>query len=290
MTCQGTVVRAYGGFYYVLTEFGSLTCKPRGRLRLAESEILVGDRVQVTVVDSQLGIIESVCERQTMLSRPRVANVQLTVVVVAIRNPAPSPFLIDRYLALVAHSGLDAILCINKIDLATAADVDSLRRIYANAGYDVVATSATSGLGIDELEQRLSSTVSVLAGPSGAGKSAILRAMCPSADVVSGDVSKRTGRGRHTTRHAQLVTICGGGLVADSPGFSYLRLDGIGMEELRLLYPEFREHMQQCRFNSCLHRGEPLCGVLEAVEAGLVSRVRYDNYLKLLAEIESDPR
>jgi ribosome biogenesis GTPase len=290
MTCQGTVVRAYGGFYYVLTESGSLTCKPRGRLRLTENEILVGDRVQVTEVGRQSGVIESVCERQTVLSRPRIANVQLAAVVIAARNPDPSPFLIDRYLALIAHSELGAVLCINKIDLATAAEVDSLRDIYSKAGYDVILTSAVTNVGIDELERRLSNTVSVLAGPSGVGKSAILRAMCPTANVVSGDVSKRTGRGKHTTRHAQLVTICGGGLVADSPGFSYLRLDGIDAEELRLLYPEFREHMQRCKFSSCFHRGEPQCGVLEAVEAGIVSRTRYDNYLKLLTEIELDQR
>lgn len=287
MRCQGTVMRACGGFYCVLTESGFLTCKPRGRLRLVKDEILVGDKVEVSMVDADTGIIENVLERKTVLSRPRIANVDLAVVVVAARRPDPSTFLIDRYLALIAHSGLDAILCINKADLATDSEIQSLSEIYTTAGYDVVVTAAIYGRGIDELRQRLSSVTSVLAGPSGVGKSVLFRSLCPDAETEIGEVSRKTGRGRHTTRHAQLFRMEGGGLVADSPGFSYLRLDDISPSDLRLLYREFRYYMQNCRFNSCLHRAEPDCAVKEAVSSGHIHPERYENYLKLLSEIES---
>lgn len=288
MRRQGTVMRAFGGFYYVLVESGFLTCKPRGKLRLEKDEILVGDRVEVSAVDDDTGIIEQVFDRKTVLSRPKIANVDLTVVVIAAKNPDPSTLLVDRYLALVAHHGLEAVLCINKADLVDESAIQSLFDIYRSAGYDVFVTAAIYGHGIDELRQRLSETTSVLAGPSGVGKSVIFKALCPEAEAKIGEVSRRTGRGRHTTRHAQLVHVEGGGLVADSPGFSYLRLDGISSSDLRLLYQEFRLYMQQCKFKSCLHRAEPECAVKEAVESGRIHRERYENYLKLLSEIELD--
>lgn len=288
MRRQGTVMRAYGGFYYVLVQSGFLTCKPRGKLRLVRDEILVGDRVEVSVTDNGTGIIESVLDRRTVLLRPRIANVDLAVVVIAARSPDPSTFLVDRYMALVTYSGLDAILCINKADLADEGIIESISEVYRTAGYDVFVTAAVYGRGIDKLQRRLSKTTSVLAGPSGVGKSVLFKALCPEAEVETGEVSKKTGRGKHTTRHARLVRMQGGGLIADSPGFSYLRLDGISPSDLRLLYPEFRRYMQQCRFKSCLHRAEPGCAVKEAVANGHIHRERHENYLKLLSEIELD--
>lgn len=274
----------------MLTESGSLTCRPRGRLKLAEREIIVGDEVEVTTTGEETGVIERVLDRRIELSRPRIANVDLAVVVVAARDPDPSAFLIDRYMTVIAHAGLEAVLCINKIDLADPAEVDSLSDMYRRAGCEVLTTAAIYGQGVDELALRLSGTTSVLAGSSGTGKSALLRALCPGVNAAVGEVSRKTRRGRHTTRFVQLVPLPSGGLIADSPGFSYLRLGGIRADELRMLFPGFEQLARACRFSSCLHRDEPGCEVKDAVSDGRISRSRYENYLELLREIESYQR
>ena len=290
MQRRGTVIRAYGGFFFVLTESGFLTCRPRGRLKLADREIIVGDTVDVTITGEGTAVIERVLDRKVELHRPRIANVDLAVVVMAARDPDPSTFLIDRFLTVIAHAGLEAILCSNKIDLADRAEVESLSELYRLAGYEVLATAAIYGQGVDELALRLSGITSVLAGPSGTGKSALLRALCPGVDAVVGEISRKTRRGRHTTRFVQLVPLPSGGLIADSPGFSYLRLGDIRTDELRVLFPGFGELAGTCRFSSCLHRDEPGCEIKAAVADGRISEIRYENYLELLRETESYQR
>lgn len=290
MQSRGTVIRAYGGFFFVLTESGSLTCRPRGRLRLTEGEIIVGDTVEVTRTGERTAVIERVLDRKVELLRPRIANVDLAVVVVAARDPDPSPFLIDRYLTVIARAGLEAVLCINKIDLSDRSQVDSLLDMYRRAGLEVLTTAAIYGQGVDELAAKLSGATSVLAGPSGTGKSALLKALCPGVDATVGEVSRKTGRGKHTTRFVQLVPLPSGGLIADSPGFSYLRLGDIRPDELRILFPGFGQLAQTCRFSSCLHRDEPGCEIKGAVADGRISQTRYENYLELLREIESYQR
>ncbi|HHV61840.1 MAG TPA: ribosome small subunit-dependent GTPase A [Firmicutes bacterium] len=282
---EGMVVKAYGGYFYVRAGDRVVECTVRGRLKKEKKEILVGDRVRFSEVDSLRGVIEEVLPRKTRLVRPPVANVDQAVIVSAVSNPDPDFKLIDRLLAIAESESLEILICFNKVDLVTSYRADKISRPYRAAGYRVLKTSAKAGAGIRRLSRALAGRVSVFAGASGVGKSALLNAVQPGFRLKTGETSRKLERGRHTTRHVELLQLDSGGLVADTPGFSRVSLGGIAPEELGLFFPEIRRFVGQCRFTGCMHDREPQCAVKEAVARGEIHETRYNHYLEFLYEV-----
>lgn len=283
---DGVVIKGVGGFYEVCMQDGErLVCVPRGKLKRSGT-IVPGDKVKVADAGHGRGTIEELLSRTTRLSRPSVANVDQVVIVASSRDPEPDLLLTDRILVLCEFEELGAVVCLNKADLASFETIQSFLRPYEKAGYPVLATVATQGLGVEELKALLAGKISVLAGPSGAGKSRLLNAVKPGAGLVTGEVSAKGRSGRHTTKHVELLVLESGGLVADSPGFSRLDVDPVSKSRLRSLFPEFREPAKSCRYNGCFHRHEPGCAVKECVENNRITRSRYSHYIEFLNEIE----
>ncbi|MDQ0285773.1 ribosome biogenesis GTPase [Desulfofundulus luciae] len=284
MLREGTVVKAYGGHYYVASGEEIHDCVLRGRFRREKKQVLVGDRVTFRLLPQGQGVIEEVHPRRTTLVRPPVANVDRALIVFAMKDPDPNTFLLDRFLIQAEHAGVGPAICFNKVDLGEDLSRDMIGA-YRRAGYPVVCTSVLDGSGLDELRALLQGHITVLAGPSGVGKSSLLNAMVPGLNLKTGEISRKLGRGRHTTRHVELLCLPGGGLVADTPGFSSLYLPEMKREELGEFYPEFVARRDDCRFTGCLHFQEPDCAVKRAVEKGEISAFRYENYLQLLQEV-----
>lgn len=281
---EGILLKGVGGFYFVKSNGEVYQCRLRGRFRKEEKEILPGDRVKLQEVAPGQGVIEDVLPRKTKLERPSVANVDQVVIVMSLEEPPPDLELLDRLLVLSLASGTDPIICWNKADLARK-DFMHLPSLYESLGYRVLVTSAKTGEGIEALRKALEGHISTFAGPSGVGKSSLLNAIQPGLNLKTGEVSKKLGRGRHTTRQVELLLLDGGGMVADTPGFSRLYLPEMKREELAGYFLEMEPLRAKCRFHSCLHRAEPGCKVREAVEEGLIPRHRYEHYLKFLAEV-----
>jgi len=207
--------------------------------------------------------------------------------VFALKAPDPNLWLLDRFILLAAHEKLDIVICINKVDLVTKNEVDEIFNIYASAGYKIISTSSKTGEGMDQLRDALSGKISVFAGPSGVGKSTLLNNIQPNLELKTGDVSEKTSRGKHTTRHAELMELEAGGLVVDTPGFSSLDINFVNQADLEKYFNEIYELSHLCRFNGCKHYKEPSCAVKDAVEEGQISRWRYENYIRFLEEIKS---
>lgn len=282
---QGIILKGTGGFYEVLTRSGEkVTCRLRGRLRLEDDRVLVGDRVEITSSSGE-GVVEQVLPRSNSLLRPPIANVDQVLVVVAAAKPDPVFLLLDRILVHAELSGLNAVVVVNKSELNQAM-TDEIIAVYTKAGYPTVAASAKTGQGLDELKEHLKDKVSTLAGPSGVGKSSLVNAIEPGLSLETGDVSAKLRRGRHTTRSVSLLPLSFGGIIADTPGFSRLEMVDIDLDTLPHLFPEFEHYLGECQFRGCFHRHEPNCRVKEAVEANEIAKTRYDHYLVFLREIE----
>jgi len=282
----GILLRGYAGFYYVETASEVLECSFRGRLRLKSQTFLAGDKVKVSYLGNGKGTIEEVMLRSNELARPPVANVDQVVMVMAIDCPPPDLMLMDRLLFAVTYAGIKPIICWNKIDLLqNNTKVPWLPDIYANIGYLCIPTSAKTGEGLNQLRKVLKDRISVLAGPSGAVKSSLLNAVEPGLSLRTGHVSEKSRRGRHTTRHVELLSAGLGGLIADTPGFSRIDLPLVKREEVAHFFPEMLPLLNRCRFSSCLHRQEPGCTVIQAVKDGQIYESRYRHYLVFLAEI-----
>lgn len=292
---EGLVLRAGSNLHVVLVDGRAVECRARGRLRLGGRRVLTGDRVIVQLSDGgasgaqEAGVIEEILPRRTELARPPVANVDQVVVVASFRRPDLSASFIDRLLTVVSWMGLEPLICLNKCDLATAAEAAAAVDLYRRLGYRALATSARRGDALDELARELKGRSSVLAGVSGAGKSTLLNALQPGLGLRTGEVSDRVGRGRHTTRHAELVPLADGGTVVDTPGFLALDALDIRPEALAECFPEMRRYLGRCQYSDCRHRAEPECAVKGAVAAGDIPGSRYESYLRLLAEIETVP-
>lgn len=288
----GQVIRSHSNIYYVLVDDREVECRPRGKFRLDKTGVVAGDLVEVHLEPDGTGRIDKVLERKTVLQRPAVANVDQALVVYTIREPeADYPFL-DRVLIHAEQAGVGVLILLNKIDLLTQEEIDAFVRTYRDqAGYTVLPIAAKPGVGLDELRHLLAGKVSVLAGHSGVGKSRLVRSLEPAReDIKVGALSEKMGRGKHTTRHVELIRLTGGGLIVDAPGFTYLEFQAMEKWDLRHYFPEFREPAAQCRYDDCLHRKEPDCGVRDAVAEGAISRSRYDNYLFFLSEVEAMKR
>lgn len=284
MLNQGVVVKVYGGFYYIRTGNAVWECVLRGRFRIGRQRVLVGDYVEFIIQNERSGIIETVLPRRTTLLRPRVVNVEQAVIVLATRDPYPNPLLLDRFLIQAKDAGIRAYINFNKIDLGTE-EIQKLTATYLKIGYSVLLTSAKEKKGIDELRKILANGITVLAGPSGVGKSSLLNAISPDLMLKTGAISGKAGTGKHTTRHVELLPLSEGGFVVDTPGFSKLGLPEVDRVELAGLFPEFEPYIYTCHFTGCLHMQEPGCAVKKALQAGEISSLRYNNYLRLLNEV-----
>ncbi|AVX20325.1 MAG: ribosome small subunit-dependent GTPase A [Bacillota bacterium] len=283
----GIVLKGIGGYYYVRVGDTVYECRLRGKFRKLQQTALVGDEVKITSLNREQGVIEEILPRRNALIRPPIANVDQALLVFAAANPDPNRLLIDRLLVQVSAEGIHPLLVINKGDLDPEG-AQRLTALYRAAGFTTLITSAVTGQGLPELKQHLATRVSVICGPSGAGKSSLINALAPGLSLKTGEVSDKIGRGRHTTRHVELLTV-GEGWLADTPGFSSLSLHNVNSKELAHFYPDFLPYMQ-CRFPGCMHRAEPDCGVRLAVEQGLIDQTRYHNYLELLEEVLEQER
>lgn len=290
---NGKIIKGIGGFYYVDTEKGIYECRARGIFRKNKITPLVGDRVSISVVDEEnkKGVVEEIEKRDTELVRPPIANVDKALIVFAIKNPTPNLSLLDRFIVLAEKENLEIVIVFTKVDLDADGELlEELKSIYEVSGYKVIPVSNKLKLNIDKIKEELKENTVVFAGPSGVGKSSLLNEVDKNFELKTGEVSDKIKRGKHTTRHAELLKLECGGMVADTPGFSSLTLDDIDESELKEYFIEFDKH-DDCRFGSrCIHENEPSCAVKEAVENGEISKKRYESYIQLLNEIRSGKR
>lgn len=282
---QGIIIKGIAGFYYVKTDEKVYECKARGKFRHDELSPLVGDKVEI-VIENEKGLITTIFPRSTELIRPAIANVTQAIIVSAVKNPDFNTDLLNKFLVLCEDNGLKAIICFNKIDLISKEELENKISFVKSIGYDVLCTKAKEGQGIDEIRRHLLGNVTVLCGPSGVGKSTILNSILGRIAMKTGDISEKAKRGKHTTRHCELLEI-EGGYIADSPGFSSLDVGAIKKEDLQYCFPEFKSYQNKCKFSTCLHYKEPKCAVKEALDAKKINKNRYDFYIKTLEEILS---
>ncbi len=285
----GKIIKGIAGFYYVhIEDKGVYECKARGVFRNQQIKPLVGDNVSVTILDEQEkeGNITEILPRGSELLRPAVANIDQALVIFAIVKPAPDFRLLDRFLIRMEQQKLTSVICFNKQDIATEAEKAALFRAYETCGYRVLFVSAGKKEGLEELRSLLTGRTTALAGPSGVGKSTIINALAPEAGMETGSISRKIERGKHTTRHSEMIALGENTYIMDTPGFTSLHIAEIRKEELSGFYPEFERYEPACRFGGCAHISEPDCGVKAAVEQGLISRVRYDNYKALYQELK----
>lgn len=280
---EGIIIKGIGGFYYIKTDEGIIECKARGKFRYNSLKPMVGDRVTIKV-DNGKGVIEDIHERSSELIRPTVANVTQAFVVFAIKNPDINLDLLNRFLTLCEYNDIHAVVCLNKEDLCTEEEKENLKELINDIGYEVLFINAKEGKGFDALKERLEHNITVLCGPSGAGKSTLLNSFIDREHMETGSVSEKIGRGKHTTRHSELIDVDNGYLV-DTPGFTTLDVTFIDRDSLKYCFPEFNDYNNLCKFNGCNHYKEPKCAVKEAVEEGKINKLRYDFYIKTLEEI-----
>ena len=276
----GRIIRSISGFYDVQTDGKVISCRARGILRKNGSSPLTGDMVEITVEKGK-GMVEKILPRKNSFVRPAVANIDALVVFAANVNPVTEPFLIDRVAAIAGDQEVPVYLCVNKCDLDPAID---LVRIYENAGFSVICTSAETGEGVEALRGLIEGKLVAFTGNSGVGKSSIINRLAPELKLATGEVSEKLGRGRHTTRHVDLYRLGEDTYVADTPGFSSFDTDQMEVilkENLQYAFPDFGKFIGKCRFDDCSHRKEPECAVREAFERGEIEKTRYDSYLKL---------
>lgn len=281
---EGVIVKALSGFYYVRgPEGGSTECRARGKFRLDGDNPLVGDRVVFSADSRGQGRVEKILERKNCFVRPAVANIDVMVVIASESNPVTDPFLIDRVTASAENKGCRIIICINKKDLS---ECGRLADIYARTPYEVITTSTVTGEGIDALADSLSGCVCAFSGNSGVGKSSIINALSPELSLLTGEVSDKLGRGRHTTRHVEMFPVGKGAYIVDTPGFASFDFEQtrpIPAGELQYAFPEFAPFIGECRFDDCAHLREPGCAVRAAAEKGVISPSRLESYGRLYA-------
>jgi len=276
---EGTVYKALSGFYYVRSAEGTAECRARGRFRLEKNTPLVGDHVIYTNTEPGKGILTSILPRKNSFVRPPLANIDKMVIIASAAIPVTDTYLIDRMIAIATNSDCEPVICINKIDLNLA---EQLYRIYTESGLTAIRTSAKTGEGLEKLIEAIKESTNAFTGNSGVGKSSILNAIDPDFKISVGDISKKLGRGRHTTRHVELYKLSCGALIADTPGFSAFDTGHIApKEELQYLFHEFEPYLGNCRFPDCAHISEPECPVVDAVDAGELQQSRYNSYVRL---------
>ena len=290
---QGKIIKGIAGFYYIYAEDGNIyECKAKGIFRKDNFKPLVGDNVEITVLNEEEkeGSVTSILPRRNSLIRPAVANVDQAFLIFAMENPKPNFLLLDRFLIMMKQQEIPAVIFFNKKDVGEKEEMEKLYEIYTGCGYRVVLSSTYEGEGMDEIHEILKGKTTVVAGPSGVGKSSITNCMQGEVQMETGEISKKLKRGKHTTRHSQVIPVEKNTFLVDTPGFSSLYLTDMKEEELRDYFPEFVMYEPQCRFQGCMHIHEPGCAVKKALSEGKISQQRYDNYLALYEELKEKRR
>lgn len=289
----GKIMKGIAGFYYVgVVESGVYECKAKGIFRKDKIKPLVGDDVEIEVLNEEekLGNIVKILPRRSELIRPAVANIDQALVIFAAREPKPNLSLLERFLVIMEKQDIPVIICFNKQDLCDEEEVGRLKGIYEACGYPVVLASAKQGEGIEEIKSLLRGKTTTVAGPSGVGKSSLTNLLQNEVQMETGEISKKLGRGRHTTRHSQIIQIEEDTWLYDTPGFTSFYVEEIEKEELRFYFREFSKYEGTCRFQGCTHTHEPGCMVKNALEEGKISKERYENYLELYGELKEKRR
>lgn len=288
---DGIIVKGIGGFYYIKTPTGIVESKARGIFREENITPMVGDKVKIRIRnEDQGGYIEEIYPRSSELIRPPVANVTQAIVVMSVKSPDINPWLLDKFIMMAENEQIDITICFNKIDLDLPL-AKKLEKIYKDIGYNTILASTVDDTGIDVLRDCLNNNISVFAGPSGVGKSSLINKMDPNLNLITGDLSTKTKRGKHTTRHVELLEIDRESYILDTPGFSSLNLDFIEDEtQVRYYFKEIDKYGKACKFLSCIHDKEPKCMVKEKVKDGTISEIRYNNYLTIMNEVKSNRR
>lgn len=284
----GKIIKGIAGFYYVLVESAVYECKAKGIFRKEKKKPMVGDQVEIEVLDQETmtGNLISILPRKNELIRPAVANVDQAMVIFALESPKPNIALLDRFLLMMEWQQVETKICFNKEDLAGQEEAERLCAIYQRCGYQVLMCSAARGDGVEEIKEVLKGKTTVVAGPSGVGKSSLTNLMQENVLMETGEISQKLKRGKHTTRHSQVIAVSQETFLMDTPGFSSLDTIDVPKEELRFYFPEFGTYEGKCRFNGCQHMNEPDCAVKEAVETGVISRSRYENYRMFYHELK----
>lgn len=285
---QGKIIKGIAGFYYVHTPNGHVyECKAKGVFRKDKQKPLVGDNVEMDVLDDnkKLGHISTILPRKNDLIRPAVANVDQALIIFAVTKPEPNFNLLDRFLIMMEQKDLPCIICFNKQDLFSDEEKKELAAVYENAGHTVLFVSALYNQGTEELQSLLQGKTTTVAGPSGVGKSSIINCLQPDIQMETGDISEKIERGKHTTRHSEIIPVNEKTYLVDTPGFSSLLLFDLEKEKLAQYYYEFSEYEPVCKFIGCSHTHEPVCGVKLALDDGKISQIRYKNYCLLYEEL-----
>lgn len=280
---EGVITKSLSGFYSVTSGNQTFECRARGCFRKDGITPLVGDRVEFEDIGRGKGIVHAIEPRRNAFVRPAVANIDLLVFLAAAVIPVTDPYLIDRVAAIAECANCAVMLCINKADMDSG---DALAEIYRNSGYPVIRTSAVTGMGVDALREAVRGKICAFTGNTGVGKSSLLNALSPELGLQVGEVSKKLGRGRHTTRHVELFSLSDETYIADTPGFASFDMElmePISKENLQYAFPEFRAYIGSCRFRDCAHLKEPGCAVLQAVEEGRIHPSRHAGYARLYA-------
>ena len=280
---KGIIVKGIGGLYYVNCNDKVYECKARGKFRHNKLTPMIGDNVEISL-EGESATIEKIYERSTELIRPYVANVNQAFIIFAFKNPDLNKDLLNKFLLLCEYNDLKSIICFNKMDLFNE-EISETKKELELAGYEVLYLEAKENKGLDKLKDKIKGNISVFCGPSGVGKSTIMNKFIGRDLMETGEISDKLKRGKHTTRHSELVEVDGGFLV-DTPGFSSLEIDFIEKDKLQYCFKEFDNYRDQCKFNNCLHYKEPKCGVKLAVEEGKIHKSRYEFYIKTLEEIQ----
>ena len=287
---RGKIIKGIAGFYYVHVPEVNVVyeCKAKGIFRNQNIKPLVGDDVEIYMDDTSSGngTITNILPRLNELKRPAVANIDQAMVIFAAAEPTPNLNLLDRFLITMQRQRINTIICFNKKDIVAKKELSLLMDTYLRCGYEVITTSALNSQSLQSIYQLIKGKTTVLAGPSGVGKSSIINCIQPSAEMETGVISQKIKRGKHTTRHSELILVDDTTYIMDTPGFSSLYIDEIDKDELKNYFIEFDEYEDRCRFIGCIHLNEPECAVKDALSQGKISRIRYDNYVDLYNELK----
>lgn len=290
---KGKIIKGIAGFYYVYGENDEVyECRAKGIFRKENRKPLVGDDVEITILDQgkKEGNLVKILPRKNSLIRPAVANVDQAFVIFAMDDPKPNFLLLDRFLIMMEQADIPAVICFNKKDLAEEQEIRELYETYRGCGYQVILSSALQEEGIEEIRSVLKGKTTVVAGPSGVGKSSLTNLLQKEIRMETGEISRKLKRGKHTTRHSQVIPVGDHTYLMDTPGFSSLYLTDMEEQELKDYFPEFRKYEEECRFQGCRHIHEPGCAVKEALGSGEISSLRYEDYLNLYEELKEKRR
>ena len=290
---QGKIVKGIAGFYYVhVVESGIYECKAKGAFRKEKLKPLVGDNVEIDILDEEkkLGNITKILERKNELIRPAVANIDQALVVFAVTKPKPHFNLLDRFLVMMECKEIPVVLVFNKKDIAEEQEIRELQEVYSHLGYTVIFTSAKEEENVELVKEVLEGKTTAVAGPSGVGKSSLINLLQNGIEMEIGSISEKIERGKHTTRHSELIPINENSYIMDTPGFSSLYVNEFEKEELKYYFPEFEPYEGQCKFHGCDHIHEPGCAVKEALEEGKIHTIRYQNYVEMYTELKGKKR